>query len=114
MGVRVRDVGRSGAVPIEQFGSHGAWSLPLASGAGDAHVYSLHFDAGGEIGPHEAGFDQLFVVVDGSGWAAGPDGVRTPLARGQAAVFRRGEVHGKGSETGMSALMIQIRSFEER
>ncbi|MGI9430865.1 MAG: cupin domain-containing protein [Myxococcota bacterium] len=110
--MRVLETGRPAAEPIERFSSHGAWSQRLGSGAGDAHVYVVHFDAGGEIGPHEAGFDQLFVVVEGSGWGAGADGVHTPLARGQAALYRRGEMHSKGSESGMKAIMIQIREMQ--
>ena len=30
------------------------------------------------------------------------------FAEGQAALFRRGETHSKGSETGMTAVMVQI------
>jgi len=110
--MRVLETGRDAAEPIERFESHGAWYLALGGGSGDAHVYAVHLDAGGEIGPHEAGFDQLFVVVEGSGWGAGADGARTPLAEGQAALFRRGETHSKGSEPGMKAIMIQIRDLD--
>ena len=85
-----------------------ASSIKLAEGAGEAHVYALYFDPGGEIGPHEAGFGQLFLPLSGSGWVAGDDGERVALAEGQAALFRRGETHSKGSETGMTAVMVQI------
>ena len=37
----------------------------------------MHFLPGGLIGPHEAGFGQLFVALDGSGWVAG-----WPIERG--------------------------------
>jgi quercetin dioxygenase-like cupin family protein len=111
--MRVLETGREAADRIERFESHGAWSVTLGAGSGESRVYAVHFDAGGEIGPHEAGFDQLFVVVEGSGWAAGPDGARTPLAAGQAARFRRGEMHSKGSEGGMKAIMIQVRDLDE-
>ena len=94
--------------PVERFASRGAWSRALGHGEGEAHVYVIQIEAGGEIGPHEAGFDQLFVVLEGSGWAAGADGVRHPIAVGQAARFPRGAVHAKGSETGMTALMVQV------
>lgn len=110
--MRVLETGRDHAERIERFESHGAWSLELGAGSGESHVYAIHLDAGSEIGPHEAGFDQLFVVVEGSGWGAGADGTRTPLACGQAALFRRGEVHSKGSEGGMKAIMIQVRDLD--
>lgn len=112
--MRVIDATRAQAEQIDRFSSHGAWSTRLGDGTGESHVYAIHFDAPGEIGPHEAGFDQLFVVVAGAGWGAGADGVRVPLRVGQAAVFRRGEVHSKGSDTGMTAIMIQIDALTLR
>jgi hypothetical protein len=38
-------------------------SIALAEGQGEAHAYVLYFGAGGEIGPHEAGFGQLLFAV---------------------------------------------------
>jgi quercetin dioxygenase-like cupin family protein len=86
-------------------------SLEVAEGAGEAHAYVLYFEPGGEIGAHEAGFGQLFFALSGNGWVAGGDGERVPLAEGQAAFIRRGEIHAKGSETGLTALMVQVRDL---
>lgn len=61
------------------------------------------------IGPHAAGFGQILVALAGEGWAAGADGERRLLREGQAAFISRGEIHSKGSETGMTALMVQVR-----
>lgn len=106
--MRVIDFGPEQASPVTEYASRGAAAQGLADGAGEAHVYAVHFEAGGEIGAHPASFGQLFLIVSGSGWVAGPDGVRRPLRRGQGAVIARGEVHAKGSEEGCSAVMIQI------
>ena len=86
-------------------------SLEIAEGEGEAHAYVLYFDPGGEIGPHEAGYGQLFLALSGEGWVAGGDGNRLTLATGEAAFISRGEMHSKGSETGLTALMIQVRDF---
>jgi quercetin dioxygenase-like cupin family protein len=86
-------------------------ALEVAAGGGEAHVYVLHFEPGGEIGPHEAGFGQILFAVSGDGWVAGEDGVRRPLAEGNAAFISRGEQHSKGSESGLTALMIQVRDL---
>jgi quercetin dioxygenase-like cupin family protein len=99
------------ADPITRFRSRLAASTKLAEGEGEAHAYVVYFEPGGEIGPHEAGFGQIFFAVTGSGWAAGGDGERVPLAEGEAAFIHRGEVHSKGSETGMIALMVQVREL---
>lgn len=88
-----------------------ASSIALAEGEGEAHAYALYFEPGGEIGPHEAGYGQLFVALSGDGWVAGGDGARVPLAEGQAAFIQRGEIHAKGSETGLTALMVQVRDL---
>jgi quercetin dioxygenase-like cupin family protein len=109
--LQIVDTARSNAERITRFRSQGAWSVPVASGSGEAHVYAIHFDPGGEIGPHEAGLDKLFIVVEGSGWWAGEDGARIPLACGQAARFRRGSIHSKGSEVGGKAIMVQMSEF---
>jgi quercetin dioxygenase-like cupin family protein len=85
-----------------------ASSIELAEGDGEAHAYAIQFEPGGEIGAHEAGFGQLFLAVAGNGWVAGADGERVPLSEGEVAFIRRGEIHSKGSETGMTAFMVQV------
>jgi quercetin dioxygenase-like cupin family protein len=98
----------AGHEPITLYQSQGAYALPLAQGRGEGHVYCIRFAPGGAIGPHEASFGQLFLVVAGSGWVSGGDGVPRSLGVGQAAVIARGEVHSKGSEPGMTAIMLQL------
>jgi quercetin dioxygenase-like cupin family protein len=88
-----------------------ASSLEIAEGDGEAHAYVLYFQPGGEIGAHEAGYGQLFLALSGEGWVAGDDGIRQALASGEAAFISRGEIHSKGSETGLTALMVQVRNF---
>jgi quercetin dioxygenase-like cupin family protein len=88
-----------------------ASSIELAKGEGDAHAYVIYFEPGGIIGPHEAGFGQILFAVAGSGWVSGGDGRRIALAEGEAAFISRGEVHSKGSESGMTAFMIQVRDL---
>lgn len=106
--MHVIDFGPGRAAPITEYDSRAAHAQRLADGAGEAHVYVVHLTAGGEIGPHPAGFGQLFLVVDGVGWVAGADGVRHPVRAGQGAVIARGEVHAKGSAGGCTAVMIQL------
>ena len=106
--MRVIEFSRERAQPIELFRSVSAASVHLGDGSGEAHVYCLYFGPGGEIGEHRAGFGQLLLVIAGEGWAAGADGQRVALSAGQGVYFERGEVHAKGSETGMAAIMVQV------
>jgi quercetin dioxygenase-like cupin family protein len=93
---------------ITVYDSHNAYALPLGEGRGEGHVYCVRIEPGGVIGPHEAGFGQLFLVVAGSGWVSGRDGVQRPIGTGPGAFIPRGEVHAKGSGTGLTAIMVQL------
>lgn len=94
--------------PISVYESHGAYALALGEGRGEGYVYCIRIEAGGAIGPHEAAYGQLFLVVAGSGWVSGGDGVPRPLGTGRGAFISRGEVHAKGSDTGLTAIMVQL------
>lgn len=112
MPIQLIDYSADKSVRIDRFSSSGASSVELAHGSGESHAYAVHFIPGGEIGPHPAGFDQLFVVLQGSGWVAGTDGVRHAVGLGCGAFIPTGEVHSKGSDTGMVAIMVQSTAFE--
>jgi quercetin dioxygenase-like cupin family protein len=94
------------AEAITRFGAHGASSVHLGSGVGESHAYVLHFGPDGEIGAHEAGFDQVFLVISGSAWLS-VDGDTVDLASGEAGFVPRGSTHAKGSRSGGTALMFQ-------
>jgi len=109
--MRVLDLRSQALSPIVAFDSSGASSVELATGHGEAHVHALRIQAGGMIGAHEAGFGQLFVVLSGLGWAAGPSGERCRLEAGQAALISRGETHSKGAESDMVAVIVQVEEL---
>jgi quercetin dioxygenase-like cupin family protein len=111
MAIRPLDLTRKQAKTIEAFASTGASSCVAAHGSGESHVYVLYFEPGGEIGPHPAGFDQVFLTVQGSGWISGSDGVRHSIEQGCGAFIPMGEHHSKGSKTGMVAVMVQASQF---
>lgn len=107
VGIRLISFTADEARRIDQFDSRGASSVDLAHGEGEAHAYAIHIEPGGVIGPHPAGFDQLFLVVRGSGWVAGADGVRHAVGLERGAFIPTGEMHSKGSDVGMLAIMVQ-------
>jgi quercetin dioxygenase-like cupin family protein len=65
------------------------------------------------IGPHEVSFGQLLYAVSGEGWVAG-ETASAMLREGEAASIRRGDVHSKGSDTGLAALMARVRDLDLR
>lgn len=109
--MRIFDIGAASGRLITEFDSHAAHALEIAKGSGEAHAFLIRFDRGGIIGPHPAGFGQLFAPLHGAGWIAGADGTRHRLQPGQAALLDRGELHSKGSDEGMTAVMVQIHDL---
>ena len=65
------------------------------------------FAARSRIGRHPTQLWQLFAVVSGEGWAAGPDGHAVRLVAGDAVLFEPGEQHASGSSLGMVAVIVQ-------
>jgi quercetin dioxygenase-like cupin family protein len=112
--MEIVDFSSERAAPITRYQSVGASSVTLGDGTGEAHVHCLRFAPGGAIGRHPTGFAQLFLVVEGSGWVEGADGERVALSAGQGAWFARGESHAKGSDRGMTAVMIQVDELAPR
>jgi hypothetical protein len=67
------------------------------------------------LGTHPITGDQLFLVIAGSGWVAGADGIRHPVQAGQGAHWAAGEVHTSGTHTSLTALAVEgssLRLFE--
>jgi quercetin dioxygenase-like cupin family protein len=66
---------------------------------------------GGIVGRHPAVVPQLFVVVRGSGWVSGADGEREPVEAGDAVLWEQGEEHESGSDTGMTAIVLEYEAL---
>jgi quercetin dioxygenase-like cupin family protein len=97
--------------PVVDFQSRDACAAELATGSGEAHIHVVQIAAGGEIGPHVAGFGQRFLCVEGSGWVAAADDEHVSISRGQVAYIARGERHSKGSADGLRALIVQVQDL---
>jgi quercetin dioxygenase-like cupin family protein len=102
--------GFPGGRTVEAFESAGASVTGLSRNV--LQVVVIRVEAGGRLGRHPAGCEQLFLVIEGAGWVSGQDGQRTPIARGEAAVWGEGEEHESGSDEGMSALVVEAESFD--
>ncbi|MGY1721624.1 cupin domain-containing protein [Blastococcus sp. SYSU DS0533] len=95
---------------ITAFGSHGVSMVSPARVLEPVPGFGVHlatFAAGAVVGRHETRVWQLFAVVSGAGWVAGTDGVRVPLAAGDAVLWEPGELHGSGSDAGMVAVVVE-------
>ncbi len=108
---RVLRFDKTVAEAVENFSARATSSVHLGGGSGESHAYVLHFAASGEIGEHETGFGQLFIVVDDEGWVrSGSD--HHEVGPGDAVFLPRGATHAKGSKSGMTAVMVQMFDLE--
>jgi quercetin dioxygenase-like cupin family protein len=61
---------------------------------------------------HPAASDQLFVVVQGEGWASGDDGAEQAIAAGTAVFWPAGEEHETRSQAGLTAIIVEARQLD--
>lgn len=92
---------------IDAHGSVGASQVKFGHSTGEAHLHVVYLDADGVLGEHEAPTPQLFVVVEGRGWASGRDGQQHGIKAGDAVFWDQGEMHASGTDTGMTAVVMQ-------
>ena len=95
-------VGRS----LTAFGSRGVSFAPVLR-PGVSSVVRMLVEPGGVLGLHPAREHQLFIVVEGAGWVRTDSGPRVEIGAGQAAFWGPGEVHESGSDTGMTAIVVE-------
>jgi quercetin dioxygenase-like cupin family protein len=103
--VRIFPFDAAAGIPIDRYGSRFTMAR-LAHPAG-LHVGCMHLPPGGLVGRHPAAIPQLFVVTAGAGWVEGGDGPPIPIAAGQAVFWQAGEEHAAGSDTGMTAIVVE-------
>jgi quercetin dioxygenase-like cupin family protein len=90
---------------VDQYGSDFGLT-PLWRTSGDSSVVCVHLSPGGSIGEHQAVSNQLLCVVQGDGWVSG-EGDRVPIAAGHAVLWREGEAHSAGTDSGMTAFVVE-------
>jgi gentisate 1,2-dioxygenase len=92
---------------VESYGSRGLHATRVAAGTGRVGLTCLAVAPGGVIGTHSATNAQLFLVIAGQGWVAGPDGSRVPINAGWGVRWDAGEIHTSGTEAGLTALSVE-------
>jgi quercetin dioxygenase-like cupin family protein len=106
--VRLVDLADAKRLSVDRFGSRGVDLIPLViSEYGVTAADVAYIEPGGILGRHAAPIEQLFVVMSGSGWVSGSDGVRYPRGPGQGAVWEPGEEHASGSDEGLTAVIVE-------
>jgi len=97
---------------IEAYGSSGFVISRIAHLSDEAVVNCAYLESGGAIGFHQAAIPQLFLVVYGEGWVRDDSSERMHIEAGQAAYWDKGEWHEAGTETGLTAIIIEGTNFD--
>jgi quercetin dioxygenase-like cupin family protein len=104
--------GAGEAKPIDRFGSSNVVISRLAHVAGEATIHWIYLHPGGVLGSHPAVENQLFLVVQGSGWVSGAADETMPITAGQAAFWEAGERHTSRTDTGMTAIVVEGKGLD--
>ena len=97
---------------IHRYGSKGLHATRIAVGDGGIQLMCLTLAPDGVIGTHPATEAQLFLVIAGEGWAAGPDGQRIPITAGWGVRWDAGEDHTSGTEAGMTVVTVEGQALD--
>ena len=102
------DAGRK----VDAYDSSGLVISRVAHLKDEAVVSCVYLKAGGVIGNHQATVPQLFMVIAGEGWVRSESGQRAPVSAGQAAYWEESEWHESGTDSGMTAIIIESRELD--
>jgi quercetin dioxygenase-like cupin family protein len=97
---------------IEQFGSGKAIISRIVHLSDEAVINCAFIRPHGKLGYHQAAVPQLFLLVQGEGWIRGETDEKLAVREGQAIFWERGEWHETGTETGMTAVIIESIHME--
>jgi len=103
-----REVGES----IDRFDSTGFVISKIVRALDEAVINCSYLAPKGVIGFHPTTTDQLFVVVQGEGWVRGTEQERTPIKAGQIAYWQKDEWHESGTDTGLTAILIEGKQLD--
>ncbi len=98
--------------PVRGFGSHDVSLSRILRTTNDVQIGCFYGQPGGVIALHQAVGPQLLLVVQGQGWIRGKDEPRTPVHAGQTVYWKDGEWHETGSESGMTAIVVEGPELE--
>lgn len=71
----------------------------------------MYIEPGGVVGMHEAPVPQLFIVIQGEGWVCGADREQILLNAGEGVLWQTGQAHESGSDTGLTALILESKQI---
>lgn len=92
---------------INNYQSIDAFYTKIMKTVEPANIGFMYIEPGGVVGMHEAPVPQLFIVIQGEGWVCGEDQEKVLIKTGEGVLWQTGEAHESGSNSGLTALVIQ-------
>lgn len=96
----------------DQFGSVKTLIAKAVALEPEASVNLAYIRPAERIGYYQEAAPQLFLLVEGAGWIRNEFDEVFPVKAGQAIFWDQNEWHESGSETGMTAVIIEGISFD--
>ncbi|KPB03762.1 cupin [Bacillus sp. CHD6a] len=105
--MKILKFGKELAQEISNFNSISSFYSKLMKTESPTNIGFIFIEKGGIVGYHKAPVPQLFLVIAGEGWVEGEDKQRKIVTSGEGVFWNKGEGHVSGSETGLTALVLQ-------
>ncbi len=103
---------RETAKSIDRYNSTGFTLSRVVHLLEETMIQCAYLEPHGGIGYHQATVPQLFMVVQGEGWVRGETQEITRIQAGEGAYWEEGEGHEAGTETGLTAIIIEAVHFD--
>ncbi|AYV66704.1 cupin [Niallia circulans] len=98
---------------IEQYNSVSASYCKIMKTDEATNIGIITLGPKGILANHQAPVPQLFHVVEGEGWVRDIDDRKLLIKKGEAVFWEQGEWHETGSDTGLTAFVIQASNLKE-
>lgn len=92
---------------INNYQSMNSFYTKITKTVEPTNIGLIYIEPGGVVGMHEAPVPQLFIVIQGEGWVCGEDKEKEMIKTGDGILWQKGEAHESGSNSGLTALVIQ-------
>ena len=92
---------------INNYQSIDAFYTKIMKTVEPTNIGFIYIEPGGVVGMHKAPVPQLFIVIQGEGWVCGENQKKIILKAGEGVLWQAGEAHESGSQSGLTALVIQ-------
>lgn len=89
-----------------------SFALALVARSPEIHIAHLYLSPGEAVPVHPATVGQLFIVTAGAGWVEDGAGQRRAVAQGEAALWHAGDLHGAGTDEGLSAVIVEASALD--